>query len=156
MARQPQRFTVGSEVYEVVPLTTSEGLPLAHKLLQAVGSIIGELVDVASLGNPTDEQLAGVVGRAIRHVRLELLTELSGTFSKYTKFKSGELWLELPAYYDDHFSQRYDQWIGWLVESCTLNFRSFFSSSAATSLKKLGGLAKAAAGTAEKDATPTS
>ncbi len=148
MARAPRQIPVGGEVYEITPLTTSEGLPIAHKLLQAIGSIIGELVDVAR-SDSTDDQQAAAIGRAVRHVRLELLTELSGTFAKHTKFKAGEQWLELPAFYDDHFSQRYDQWIGWLVECCTLNFASFFSSSAASSLKKLGGLAKAATGTAE-------
>ncbi len=148
MARLPLQRKVGTEVYEITPLTTSEGLPVAHKILQAIGGIIGELVDVARSG-ATDDQQAAAIGRAVRHVKLELLTELSDTFAKHTKFKAGEQLLELPAFYDDHFAQRYDQWIGWLVECCMLNFSSFFSSSAASSLKKLGGLAKAATGTAE-------
>jgi len=148
MARRPAIVAVSGEAYEVMPLTTSEGLPLAHKLLQAIGSIIGELVEVAR-ADSTDDQQSAAIGRAVRHLRLDLLTELSKTFAAHTKVKAGELWLELPGVYDDHFAQRYDLWVGWLVECCTLNFSSFFSSSVASSLKKAGSLVKAATGQAE-------
>lgn len=149
MARRPVTFKVDEDAFEVVPLGTSEGTDLAHKMLHAIGNIFGELAITAAPAGATDEWLLGVVAQSVRHVTPEFRRELEATFRKCTKVQAGQLWLELDPIYDDHFAQRYNVWLGWLAECCVLNFSSFFSSSASSSLKKLAGLAKAATGTAE-------
>jgi hypothetical protein len=154
MARRPVPFKVGGDSFEVIPLGTSEGTALAHKMLHTIGAVVGELhLAPPNPGVSKDEWLAGVLGGAIRHFTPALRLELETTFKGCTKVQAGQLMLELGPIYEDHFAQRYDVWLGWLVECCVLNFSSFFSSSASSSLKKFGALAKVATGQAE---TPTS
>jgi hypothetical protein len=154
MARRPVAFKVGGDAFEVIPLGTSEGTALAHKMLHTIGAVVGELyLAPRNPGVSTDEWLTGVLGGAVHHFTPQLRLELEATFQKCTKVQAGQLMLDLAPIYEDHFAQRYDVWLGWLVECCVLNFSSFFSSSASSSVKKFGGLAKAAMGQAE---TPTS
>jgi hypothetical protein len=146
MARQTQKFVIDGDAYTVKQLTTSVGIPLAHRVVKVFGPAIRDFVKgmpkggvsefARSLmaGTVEDEKLVelGVVAlTAFENCPTPLLTELGVVFSENTTIKSGNLELPLSAgdIYEEHFAGRPLTWLKWVMACARFNWAGFFSSS---------------------------
>jgi hypothetical protein len=132
MARRPVTLSIEGEAYEVTPLTTTEGLPLGHRLVRVLGPTLrGVLSDMPTDATIDEGKIAAAVLKALEDAPTELLIELGRAFAASTKVKASSLMLSLgeTAIYDEHFAGRYGLWLKWVMACAKVNFSGFLGNS---------------------------
>lgn len=145
MALLTKTVTIGSDVYEITQLKTSDGLPIYSRLLKVLGPMVrATLADPAIVGGVKastegSDAVSGAAGIKIANVVLQgfesletaFLLELADTFKKVTKVQlmAGGPMVDMAAgdIFDQHFAGRYAQLTKWLLAHLHLNFTDFLA-----------------------------
>jgi hypothetical protein len=149
MSRRTEPVTIDGVVYRVAQLPTRQGVPLAHKLLKAVGPVVIKFIEgLPEKGEVSETKLALVVVDALQELPTDLLQELAERFLEnctYQEPASGALELPLKMNYDDHFAGEYKRWMQWFIACARFNFQGFFPNSVGSSGTDPSGRAAASA-----------
>ena len=128
MARESRQVTVAGTLFEIVALPATQGMKVQARLAQLVGPMIGVLA-AASQGSSFATVAGDLVGKFFANLSDENLDYLRTTFSKVTRVRQGDMWLDLnDGVFDEVFSSKYTEVYLWVWEHVKLNrFEDFLS-----------------------------
>ncbi len=132
--RTPQRRTIGSHTYEVIPLGATEGSAVLARVLKVAGPVVEKLA-----GAEGDNTGPAAFAALATNVTPEDMLFFCNTFSRFTTVDIGVKWPKLSDIFDEHFAGNYGELLQWLSFAVETNYASFFGGG----LGGLGGAAKA-------------
>jgi hypothetical protein len=147
----PNVLEINGAEYRVSPVSTSDGIDFAARLLGFVGDVIGA---INVKGEPTEEALGSAVIFALStKADPKLVKELAAAFAAKTEVVAeyaddGETPLKsfpLSRRYEEHFAGKYGDWIKWFTFAADVSLGSFLGAEFVSEIKRLMALAMAKA-----------
>jgi hypothetical protein len=135
MALKTERLEIEGAVYEVLQLSTDEGIDLYEELLQVFGPAVNK-IDISKVKN-AESLFVQVLLNSVASMPRGLLLRLSHIYRARTKIRvstgHAELWVPLLGeVYDEQFAgAKMKAWSKWIGGCLRLSFADFFDEAAA-------------------------
>ena len=128
MGLRTDERVIGDHTYRVKQLELNEALQLLPIVLRVAGPTLASLLDGSkSVGDLLDGELdvRGAVKEFTGALRGEDLVTLSDAFVKNGQFHTAGAFVPLESQSKQHFPERYQEWLGFMLFSIGVNFSSF-------------------------------